>query len=174
MDWTATGPAFVIPALGGLLFGYDIGITSAALVSLTAGGELGALSPLQSGAIVSASLFGAMAGACRPGCELFLACLSLPSARGWRSAHSKRLPEKRPGGGCSLGCGASQGRRPGAHFGAQDLCCTLLRRRGSEEPRQPLRPLPCTLPSLCTNEHGIRGDTRRPALDLWGLKLQIW
>ena len=61
MDWTATLPAFIFPALGGGLFGYDIGITSAALVSITSSGELGTLSPLQLGGIVSSSLAGAMA-----------------------------------------------------------------------------------------------------------------
>ncbi len=34
IDWTITGLAFLFPALGGLLFGYDIGATSGALVSI--------------------------------------------------------------------------------------------------------------------------------------------
>lgn len=35
MDWAITVPAFLFPALGGGLFGYDIGATSGALLSLT-------------------------------------------------------------------------------------------------------------------------------------------
>jgi hypothetical protein len=34
IDWSITGLAFLFPALGGLLFGYDIGATSGALVSI--------------------------------------------------------------------------------------------------------------------------------------------
>ena len=65
-DWGATGRAFAVPALGGALFGFDIGISGDALVSLTgaatsdtAWGPL--LTPLQSGAVVSASLAAAVA-----------------------------------------------------------------------------------------------------------------
>jgi len=66
VDWRATGLCFAIPALAGALFGADIGGTSGAVVSLTgpfAGADWAgtALSPLQSGAVVSASLFGALA-----------------------------------------------------------------------------------------------------------------
>jgi sugar porter (SP) family MFS transporter len=66
VDWRATGLCFALPALAGALFGADIGGTSGAVVSLT-GPAAGAdwagasLSPLQSGAVVSASLFGALA-----------------------------------------------------------------------------------------------------------------
>lgn len=60
VDWAATGAAFAVPALGGLLFGYDIGVTSAALVSVNAGGDFGVLAPFQSGLVVSGSLAGAM------------------------------------------------------------------------------------------------------------------
>ena len=35
MDWRITSLAFLFPALGGGLFGYDIGATSGALQSLT-------------------------------------------------------------------------------------------------------------------------------------------
>jgi sugar porter (SP) family MFS transporter len=65
-DWGATGRAFGVPALGGALFGFDIGISGDALVSLTGAatsdtvwGPL--LTPLQSGAVVSASLAAAVA-----------------------------------------------------------------------------------------------------------------
>lgn len=34
IDWFITGLAFLFPALGGALFGYDIGATSGALVSI--------------------------------------------------------------------------------------------------------------------------------------------
>ena len=34
IDWLITSLAFLFPALGGALFGYDIGATSGALVSL--------------------------------------------------------------------------------------------------------------------------------------------
>lgn len=35
MDWGIVGPVFLFSALGGALFGYDIGATSGALPSLT-------------------------------------------------------------------------------------------------------------------------------------------
>lgn len=35
VDWLMTFLVFVFPAVGGLLFGYDIGATSGALVSIT-------------------------------------------------------------------------------------------------------------------------------------------
>ena len=67
IDWTAVAVLFAAPALGGALFGYDIGATSGALVSLKSAVHSGApwassLTPLQSGAVVSASLAGALAG----------------------------------------------------------------------------------------------------------------
>lgn len=67
IDWTAVAALFAAPALGGALFGYDIGATSGALVSLKSAVHSGvpwasSLSPLQSGAVVSASLAGALAG----------------------------------------------------------------------------------------------------------------
>ena len=34
INWAMTIPAFLFPALGGALFGYDIGATSGALVSI--------------------------------------------------------------------------------------------------------------------------------------------
>ena len=34
IDWIITSLLFLFPALGGLLFGYDIGATSGAIVSL--------------------------------------------------------------------------------------------------------------------------------------------
>jgi len=66
IDWLATLRAFAVPALGGALFGYDIGISGNALVSLTDAASSGTawgplLSPLQSGAVVSASLASAVA-----------------------------------------------------------------------------------------------------------------
>ena len=67
INWFTTAFAFLVPALGGALFGYDIGVTSGALVSLksaaTSGTEWGqTLTSLQSGAVVSSSLAGALAG----------------------------------------------------------------------------------------------------------------
>lgn len=61
LDWANAIKFFIFPALGGLLFGYDIGATSGALVSLksaaTSGTDWGpALTPLASGAVVSSSL----------------------------------------------------------------------------------------------------------------------
>ena len=35
VDWFMTALVFLFPAIGGLLFGYDIGATSGALVSIT-------------------------------------------------------------------------------------------------------------------------------------------
>ena len=61
-----TSLCFLFPALGGALFGYDIGATSGALVSLTdptlSGTSWFALDPIAQGAVVSCSLFGALAG----------------------------------------------------------------------------------------------------------------
>ena len=67
IDWAAVAALFAAPALGGALFGYDIGATSGALVSLKSSLHSGvswasSLTPLQSGAVVSASLAGALAG----------------------------------------------------------------------------------------------------------------
>ncbi|KAJ3704558.1 hypothetical protein LUZ61_008263 [Rhynchospora tenuis] len=57
---------FFFPALGGLLFGYDIGATSGATISLQSphlsGTTWFALSSLQLGLVVSGSLYGALAG----------------------------------------------------------------------------------------------------------------
>jgi MFS family permease len=64
VDWRATGLAFVFPAIGGLLFGWDIGVTSGALANLssavTSGTEWYDLDAIQTGAVVSASLAGAL------------------------------------------------------------------------------------------------------------------
>lgn len=65
-DWKAVALAFVFPALGGLLFGYDIGATSGALVSLKdpmmSGTDWYSLSAVQEGLVVSGSLGGALLG----------------------------------------------------------------------------------------------------------------
>jgi sugar porter (SP) family MFS transporter len=57
---------FVFPALGGLLFGYDIGATSGALLSMTSpelsGTDWYALSATDTGLVVSLSLGGALLG----------------------------------------------------------------------------------------------------------------
>jgi sugar porter (SP) family MFS transporter len=64
IDWRATGLAFVFPATGGLLFGWDIGATSGALASImdpaTSGTDWYALTPFQQGLVVSISLAGAL------------------------------------------------------------------------------------------------------------------
>ena len=67
INWPMALLAFIVPAVGGALFGYDIGVTSGALVSLksaaTSGAEWGvALTSLQSGTVVSSSLAGAVTG----------------------------------------------------------------------------------------------------------------
>eukprot|EP00877_Chromochloris_zofingiensis_P011610 jgi/Chrzof1/6702/Cz19g06060.t1 len=66
VDWVATGLCFLFPAVGGLLFGYDIGATSGVLISLTSeklsGTDWYSLTSFQSGLVVSMSLFGALAG----------------------------------------------------------------------------------------------------------------
>ena len=41
IDWLMTGLAFIFPALGGGLFGYDIGATSGALASLSSAATAG-------------------------------------------------------------------------------------------------------------------------------------
>jgi len=64
VDWSATGFAFVFPAFGGLLFGWDIGSTSGALTSVmdpaTSGTDWYSLTPFQQGLVVSLSLAGAL------------------------------------------------------------------------------------------------------------------
>ncbi|GMH43402.1 hypothetical protein BSKO_11324 [Bryopsis sp. KO-2023] len=67
IDYIRTAFLFFFPALGGLLFGFDIGATSGAIVSLTSlttsGTDWGpALSDFQVGSVVSSSLFGALVG----------------------------------------------------------------------------------------------------------------
>jgi sugar porter (SP) family MFS transporter len=66
VDWGIVGPVFLFSALGGALFGYDIGATSGALPSLTSpelsGTDWYNLSAFQSGTVVSSSLLGALAG----------------------------------------------------------------------------------------------------------------
>ncbi|KAK9819163.1 hypothetical protein WJX81_007550 [Elliptochloris bilobata] len=66
VDWLITMLLFFFPAVGGLLFGYDIGATSGALESLksaaTSGTDWYQLTSWQEGQVVSASLFGALAG----------------------------------------------------------------------------------------------------------------
>uniref|UniRef100_A0A383VP60 Major facilitator superfamily (MFS) profile domain-containing protein n=1 Tax=Tetradesmus obliquus TaxID=3088 RepID=A0A383VP60_TETOB len=66
VDWLATGLCFIFPAVGGLLFGYDIGASSGVLASLTnpqlSGTDWYALSSFQSGLVVSMSLLGALLG----------------------------------------------------------------------------------------------------------------
>ena len=67
VDWRATGLAFVFPAIGGLLFGWDIGVTSGALANLsspvTSGTDWYSLDPFQTGQVVSASLAGLLGSA---------------------------------------------------------------------------------------------------------------
>lgn len=66
IDWLNTLIFFVFPALGGLLFGYDIGATSGALLSMTSpelsGTDWYALSTTETGLVVSLSLGGALLG----------------------------------------------------------------------------------------------------------------
>lgn len=65
-DWTAVILPFLFPAVGGLLFGYDIGATSGAAVSIVSpelsGTDWYALTSLQKGLVVSGSLYGALLG----------------------------------------------------------------------------------------------------------------
>ncbi|XP_020690641.1 D-xylose-proton symporter-like 3, chloroplastic [Dendrobium catenatum] len=65
-SWPAVVLPFLFPALGGLLFGYDIGATSGAAISLQSAELSGTdwfnLSAVQLGLVVSGSLYGALAG----------------------------------------------------------------------------------------------------------------
>ncbi|KAG6528399.1 D-xylose-proton symporter-like 3, chloroplastic [Zingiber officinale] len=65
-SWSSIIPPFLFPALGGLLFGYDIGATSGASISLQSAELSGttwfSLSAVQLGLVVSGSLYGALAG----------------------------------------------------------------------------------------------------------------
>ncbi|KAI0527689.1 hypothetical protein KFK09_003294 [Dendrobium nobile] len=65
-SWSAVVLPFLFPALGGLLFGYDIGATSGAAISLQSAELSGTdwfnLSAVQLGLVVSGSLYGALAG----------------------------------------------------------------------------------------------------------------
>ncbi|CAI5504872.1 unnamed protein product, partial [Closterium sp. Naga37s-1] len=64
--WTAAALPFLFPALGGVLFGYDIGATSSALLSLKdpvlSGTDWFDLSSTAVGLVVSGSLGGALLG----------------------------------------------------------------------------------------------------------------
>ncbi|KAJ0984020.1 hypothetical protein J5N97_002376 [Dioscorea zingiberensis] len=64
--WPSVILPFLFPALGGLLFGYDIGATSGASISLQSAELSGItwfnLSAVQLGLVVSGSLYGALAG----------------------------------------------------------------------------------------------------------------
>ncbi|XP_057548413.1 D-xylose-proton symporter-like 3, chloroplastic [Amaranthus tricolor] len=65
-SWSSVILPFVFPALGGLLFGYDIGATSGATISLQSAELSGTtwfnLSAVQQGLVVSGSLYGALFG----------------------------------------------------------------------------------------------------------------
>lgn len=65
-SWSSVILPFVFPALGGLLFGYDIGATSGATISLQSlelsGTTWFNLSAVQLGLVVSGSLYGALLG----------------------------------------------------------------------------------------------------------------
>lgn len=64
--WSSVILPFLFPALGGVLFGYDIGATSGASVSLQSAELSGTtwynLSSIQTGLVVSGSLYGALCG----------------------------------------------------------------------------------------------------------------
>ena len=61
IDYGRVGVAFAFPALAGLLFGLDIGISSGALESIKSSStDFFSLTASQSGQVVSASLFGAL------------------------------------------------------------------------------------------------------------------
>ncbi|KAK9029180.1 hypothetical protein V6N11_026301 [Hibiscus sabdariffa] len=65
-SWSSVIVPFLFPALGGLLFGYDIGATSGATISLQSPALSGTtwfnLSAVQLGLVVSGSLYGALLG----------------------------------------------------------------------------------------------------------------
>ncbi|KAF0911037.1 hypothetical protein E2562_005424 [Oryza meyeriana var. granulata] len=65
-SWTSVILPFLFPALGGLLFGYDIGATSGASISLQSAELSGTtwfnLSSIQLGLVASGSLYGALGG----------------------------------------------------------------------------------------------------------------
>lgn len=65
-SWSSVILPFVFPAMGGLLFGYDIGATSGATISLQSPELSGTtwfdLSAVQLGLVVSGSLYGALLG----------------------------------------------------------------------------------------------------------------
>ncbi|CAA7406352.1 unnamed protein product [Spirodela intermedia] len=65
-SWSSVILPFLFPALGGLLFGYDIGATSGATISIQSAQLSGTtwfdLSAVQLGLVVSGSLYGALAG----------------------------------------------------------------------------------------------------------------
>jgi sugar porter (SP) family MFS transporter len=66
VNWGMVALPFLFPAFGGLLFGYDIGATSGAAVSIVSpelsGTDWYGLTSLQTGLVVSGSLYGALLG----------------------------------------------------------------------------------------------------------------
>ena len=66
LNWGMVALPFLFPAIGGLLFGYDIGATSGAAVSIVSpelsGTDWYDLTSLQTGLVVSGSLYGALLG----------------------------------------------------------------------------------------------------------------
>ena len=64
--WTSLALPFLFPAMAGLLYGYDIGATSGASVSIASqrlrGTNWDTLTSLQMGLVVSGSLYGALLG----------------------------------------------------------------------------------------------------------------
>ena len=90
-DWFRIVLAFLFPALGGLLFGYDIGATSGALVSLTSEATGGVpwfdLTPFQ----VSLPPF-SVCPACHHSKLSFLSLVSLSHSPASWSAHRSSAP----------------------------------------------------------------------------------
>lgn len=65
-SWTSVALPFLFPAMGGMLYGYDIGATSGAAVSIVSptlsGTDWYNLTSLETGLVVSGSLYGALLG----------------------------------------------------------------------------------------------------------------
>jgi MFS family permease len=150
VDWLMTALLFLFPAVGGALFGYDIGATSGALVSMTSqqysGTDWYSLSAFQSGLVVSLSLAGALLGSgglllwccCVAACSSGSPCVCAAAAAAVASSGC-RLPDHWHAALLPLGRALERIHPPPVSVRAQALrCCTATSWGGGASCWRPL------------------------------------